>query len=283
MGAEIREKPAIGLQARLPVGEEDERGVGATCLHRIAPHGTASGAVGPLQAVGGPTDGPERWRLIADPEERLRFETLISDLSARFINLPADDVDREIEDALGRIVQFLGLDRSTLFQLSEDETTLLVSHCWAAPGFESVKGLIPRDMVPWALARVLQGQTIVYSSLDELPEEAARDKATIGRIGPKVQRHVPPDRRWRGRVRGAGVRADDRRKELAGQSGAASAVGFANPSERPAAQAVGAEAAARRSPRSSSSRSGSTRKTSTCARKRACCTTTSKSSDKARP
>ena len=114
--------------------------------------------MGPLQAVGGPTDGPERWRLIADPEERLRFETLISDLSARFINLPADDVDREIEDALGRIVQFLGLDRSTLFQLSEDETTLLVSHCWAAPGFESVKGLIPRDMVPWALARVLQGR-----------------------------------------------------------------------------------------------------------------------------
>ena len=32
-------------------------------------------------------------------QERLRFETLISDLSLRFVNVPADRVDREIEDA----------------------------------------------------------------------------------------------------------------------------------------------------------------------------------------
>jgi hypothetical protein len=30
-------------------------------------------------------------------ESRLEFETLISDLSSRFINLPAGDVDREWE------------------------------------------------------------------------------------------------------------------------------------------------------------------------------------------
>jgi hypothetical protein len=32
-------------------------------------------------------------------EERLRFETLLSDISARFINLPASQVDTAIEDA----------------------------------------------------------------------------------------------------------------------------------------------------------------------------------------
>ena len=32
-------------------------------------------------------------------EERLRFETLIADLSLKFVNLPADEVDREIIDA----------------------------------------------------------------------------------------------------------------------------------------------------------------------------------------
>ena len=32
-------------------------------------------------------------------EESLHFETLIADLSSKFVNLPAGEVDREIEDA----------------------------------------------------------------------------------------------------------------------------------------------------------------------------------------
>jgi len=36
------------------------------------------------------------------PGNRLEFETLISDLSSRFINLPPGEVDRGIEDALRR-------------------------------------------------------------------------------------------------------------------------------------------------------------------------------------
>ena len=30
-------------------------------------------------------------------EERLRFETLVTDISARFVNLPADQIDSEIK------------------------------------------------------------------------------------------------------------------------------------------------------------------------------------------
>ena len=117
-------------------------------------------------------------------EERLRFETLLSDLSLRFINLPVDDVDKEIEAVLGRIVEFLGLDRSTIFQFSEDGTAMLVSHCWAAPGFESLRGLIPRDVFPWRSPGCSRGRHCLRF-VDELPEEAAQDKATIRRVGPK--------------------------------------------------------------------------------------------------
>jgi hypothetical protein len=44
---------------------------------------------------------PEAATLHAELEERLRFETLLADLSSKFINLPAGEVDREIEDAQG--------------------------------------------------------------------------------------------------------------------------------------------------------------------------------------
>jgi hypothetical protein len=51
-------------------------------------------------------------------ENLLEFETLISDLSFRFINLPAGDVDREIEDALRRVYELLAIDSAVLWQMS---------------------------------------------------------------------------------------------------------------------------------------------------------------------
>lgn len=53
------------------------------------------------------------------------FETLLSDLSAKFVNVPADQVDAEIEDAQRRIVEALDLDRSALWQRSEQEPDVL--------------------------------------------------------------------------------------------------------------------------------------------------------------
>lgn len=49
---------------------------------------------------------------------RLEFETLISDLSSRFINLPPGEVDGEIEDALSRVCGLLGIDLAVLWQWS---------------------------------------------------------------------------------------------------------------------------------------------------------------------
>ena len=45
-------------------------------------------------------------------------ETLIADLSSRFINLPPGEVDGEIEDALRQVCQLLGIDLAVLWQWS---------------------------------------------------------------------------------------------------------------------------------------------------------------------
>jgi len=49
----------------------------------------------------------------------VQFETLISDLSARFINLLSDQVDREIERALGELREFFEIDSRDDFQYPE--------------------------------------------------------------------------------------------------------------------------------------------------------------------
>ncbi len=62
-------------------------------------------------------------------EERLRFETLLAEISSRFINLPAERIDDEIESGQRRICEFLNLDRSSLAQVPEREPgALLLTH-----------------------------------------------------------------------------------------------------------------------------------------------------------
>ena len=50
-------------------------------------------------------------------EERLKFETLLAEMSSLFINLPAKQIDNKIEDAQRRICEFLNLARSSLGQV----------------------------------------------------------------------------------------------------------------------------------------------------------------------
>jgi transcriptional regulator with GAF, ATPase, and Fis domain len=124
-------------------------------------------------------------------EERLRFETLLADLSARFAALSADQVDGAIEDALGRIGETLGLDRSSLFQFSADGEMVL-THSWVAPGFQPFPHRIAaKKHFPWFLEHLLGGEVVRMSSVNELPPEAARDLETIRQHGPKSTVVVP--------------------------------------------------------------------------------------------
>ena len=61
----------------------------------------------------------------SDLQDRLRFESMLADLSSRFVNLEPADVDREIEDAQRRVCECLGLELSALWQLSPEEPGVL--------------------------------------------------------------------------------------------------------------------------------------------------------------
>ena len=76
----------------------------------------------------------QRVALEESLEERLKFESLLAHLSARFVNLPADQIDSEIENAQRRICELLDIDRSTLWQVSEKEPgSMLLTHLLQPP------------------------------------------------------------------------------------------------------------------------------------------------------
>jgi transcriptional regulator with GAF, ATPase, and Fis domain len=123
--------------------------------------------------------------LRAELEERLRFESLLADLSARFVHVPADQVDRMIEEAQRRIVQALGLDRSTLLQRAEAENDLVITHAWAVPAFTPQPGLFAQRDFPWVHQTLLRGGIVRFATLQDLPAEAVRDKETFRKIEQK--------------------------------------------------------------------------------------------------
>ncbi len=116
----------------------------------------------------------------------LEFETLISDLSSRFINLPPGEVDREIEDALRRVCEPLGIDLAVLWQWASGAPDLIMpTHAYCAQ-----EGLRPsepmrKEQYPWSVQQVLAGRMFAISSPEELPAEAAVDRETCRLFGIK--------------------------------------------------------------------------------------------------
>jgi formate hydrogenlyase transcriptional activator len=147
----------------------------------------------PMNPVGGyrlpATRRMETVAATVQSEEGLRFESLVIDLAAGFMNVDAGRVDLVIEDCLRRIVEALGLDRSTLFQRSGEG--LVMTHSWAVPGFDPVLEKLGGSELPWCHAQIMSGASIVFARVDDLPEQAARDKAVIQRLGPKSNASFP--------------------------------------------------------------------------------------------
>lgn len=73
----------------------------------------------------------KRLRAEGNLAARLQFETLLAELSAKFINLPTLQVDREIEQSLRSLADFLEIDRGRIWQLSPDQKTFFPTHSWA--------------------------------------------------------------------------------------------------------------------------------------------------------
>lgn len=128
-------------------------------------------------------DGPREIR--EEFEARLQFETLIADLSLKFINLPAMEVDAEIKDAQRRVCQCLGVDLCGLWQWSaESPGFLALTHLYRSEkGPPTPEPMDALEYFPWCLDQLLAGKVIAVSSVQGMPPEAARDKVVFSHFG----------------------------------------------------------------------------------------------------
>ncbi len=111
-------------------------------------------------------------------EERLRFERLLADLSAGFVNVPPEQCDEMIDSSLKMLVDCLGNDRSTLIEFTEEKNCALVTHSYAVPGCEPFPlGSLADDRLPWFLGQFRCGKPVFAKCLPEdLPPEAEKER-----------------------------------------------------------------------------------------------------------
>lgn len=125
-------------------------------------------------------------------EQQLRFETLLSDISAHFINLPADKIDSAIEDAQRRICGCLGLDLSSLWQWSTDSPPFLcLTHLYSpSNGPTHPEHINGEETFPWVYRKILKGETVAFST-ERLPPEALQDRDAHRYFGIKSALAIP--------------------------------------------------------------------------------------------
>jgi GAF domain-containing protein len=123
----------------------------------------------------------------------LRFETLISDISARFVNMPVSHADQEIEGAQRTICEYLGVDHSSLWQtFGKGANCLVLTHLFQSPGLPPAPDrMMATESFPWAQRKLQAKEILCVPDITKAPPEAARDSETLRQFGMKSTLGIP--------------------------------------------------------------------------------------------
>ena len=122
-------------------------------------------------------------------EDRVRFETLLSDLSAGLIHVAAVDLDPALERGLWQVVTFLGVDRGNLDECVDGGPGPRISS--GPPGVDALPRLMDDRRFPWTTGELRRGVVVRLARLDDLPARASIDRASYERAGTRSHVSFP--------------------------------------------------------------------------------------------
>lgn len=108
-------------------------------------------------------------------EERLKFEALLSALSAEFINMDVSEVDARIVQGLKRVHDFLGYDRVTIWQFSPVDGRCCLTHSHSLQEIKQPPPVID-DIIPVWVNMARQGEMFMVDDVEDLPDKFWREK-----------------------------------------------------------------------------------------------------------
>lgn len=114
---------------------------------------------------------------------KIRLERMVSRLSGQFINIPADQVENEIERGLKNVLEIMGVERASFFELDEDGNQFRVIKSKIISELEPLPSIIYSGQYPWTAQKLLEGESVYFSNIDELPDDAFMDRESYEKLG----------------------------------------------------------------------------------------------------
>jgi len=183
---DIHKKTADEFQFRIFTKAREERWIEHVCLPIIDKKGKFLGRRASQRDI------TVRKNIEKEIDERLRFERLLSETSATFANLPASYVEEEVERGLKKIVEFLGVDRGTVFEFSADRKSLDSVNSYAVPGLIAYTGDTTEHAFPWIFKTLLEGKTIIWQHGKEvMGDQLPKEKPSLKALGIKSKISIP--------------------------------------------------------------------------------------------
>ena len=113
---------------------------------------------------------------------RIELEKLIAAISTRFVGIPLDKINVEINRMLQNVGQFSHIDRSYIFLFSDNGSIMNNTHEWCAPGIEAqienLQGL-PSSTFPWWMEKLKNNETVHIPRVNDLPTQAHAEKEIL--------------------------------------------------------------------------------------------------------
>jgi signal transduction histidine kinase len=123
-----------------------------------------------------------------------RLNELIARLAVRFVGVDRHDVDRAVDVALASLGKVLGARGGAVMLLDQKRSTIAHGYEWRArsAGVPDTSRRGTRiDCLQWFRERLLRGERIEIRGPDDLPAEAAAERAALDRRGIRSVLMVP--------------------------------------------------------------------------------------------
>jgi len=149
------------------------------------------------------TGALERKRVVERIDEMRRFENLLSEVSATYINLPRDDVEKVLSRDFERLSRLLGnVDRCILYRVGEDKrfSGFEKPFVWCPDEdadeireLDELWSRVPNmfENLQFFFDKWYAGEHVQWTRLEDLPPEAERVKQLYGRFGVRSGIAIP--------------------------------------------------------------------------------------------
>jgi two-component system, LuxR family, sensor kinase FixL len=120
--------------------------------------------------------------------------TLLDGDGRRLLRAPTSSLSQEIAATLAEVGRRLVADRVTLWTLrpgERDDRRLSLDRQWSRPGCAIDELTFGRTELPWLVGELAAGRAVTFRTCAALPREAARERRTFARHGPRSAAILP--------------------------------------------------------------------------------------------